>query len=223
MAERKYPSLLEIRGDIAAKFVRGNVVEIGALGLPTPVPPELATVRYVDKDVQEVAGPWYGQALEDTVALHAVDDCAVLRTVADDSIDAIIACHVMEHCEDFMGALCTHLRKIHRGGVLYYILPDQPRSCDKDRSITSFRHILEDFKSGGRASEKEHEELRVQHGYPPHSGSEGRFHLHVWDSIAMLDLFNNARLHIDKELDYQVEYFEVLQGIPEVVIVLRKR
>ena len=54
-----------------------------------------------------------------------VDDAATLSTLKNESIDFVIACHVLEHVPSFLGTLQTFARVLRRGGVALVALPDR--------------------------------------------------------------------------------------------------
>lgn len=67
-----------------------------------------------------------------------VDNAATLRTFRNESLDFVIACHVLEHVPSFLGALQTFARVLRWGGVALIALPDKRFTTeDKHRNTTS--------------------------------------------------------------------------------------
>jgi SAM-dependent methyltransferase len=123
------------RDAIAARFLRGDGLEIGALHNPLPVPSG-ARVRYVDRmPVSELERQYpelRGKAL---VPVDVIDDGERLASVPDASVDFVIANHFLEHCQDPIGALGTMFRAVRPGGIVYLAIPDKRFTFDVDRDV----------------------------------------------------------------------------------------
>src|SRR5829696_632327 len=86
------------RDDLAFRYLRGSGIEIGALYRPQRVPPT-ARVRYVDQASGEDLRRIYPE--HDWVqAPDVVDEGERLAKFADESLDFVIANHMLEHVED---------------------------------------------------------------------------------------------------------------------------
>ncbi len=130
----------------AAKYLRGNGIEIGALHIPLQLPVN-AHVKYVDRMSKPDLRHHYAElATYDLVNVDVIDDGEKLTTFADGSLDFIIANHMLEHCKSPMTTIETHLKKIKLGGILFYAVPDKRFCPDKNRANTSFEHILSDYR-----------------------------------------------------------------------------
>ena len=105
------------RGQLAAECLRGGGVEIGALHQPMPLPPG-AGVTYVDRMTVEELRAHYPELAElELTPVDVVDDGERLATFEDESVDFVVANHFLEHCENPIGTIETHLRKLRPGGV----------------------------------------------------------------------------------------------------------
>lgn len=144
------------RRELSGKFLAGDGIEIGALHEPLPVP-EGARVRYVDRLTKPMLRAHYPE-LESLplVDVDIVDDGETLSSIADGSLDFIIANHMLEHCENPLGAVRAHFRKIRAGGVLYYAVPDKRFTFDADRPLTTTEHFIADDTLGPQASRAGH-------------------------------------------------------------------
>jgi GT2 family glycosyltransferase len=60
------------------------------------------------------------------VEIGAADAADRLESVEDESIDFVVANHVLERCEDPIGTIETHLSKLRPGGVVLYANSDKP-------------------------------------------------------------------------------------------------
>ena len=120
--------------------------------------------------------------------------------MADESVDFVIANHVLEHLEDPIAGLESLLRVIRPGGVLFLTLPDARHTFDAPRARTTVEHLLRDHEEGPESSRREHYEewARVLEHYSDDEyetrvaefAREGaRHHFHVWeleDFLALL-------------------------------------
>jgi SAM-dependent methyltransferase len=227
------PAYLDARRELAAAYLAGEGLEIGPLHLPLALP-RGARVRYVDRmpverlreEYPELAG--WGLAPIDTI-----DDGEQLATIPSSSQDFIVANHFLEHTEDPIGTIATHLEKLKPGGVLFYAVPDKRYTFDFRREPTPLEHLLADHDEGPERSRREHydEWSRLVDGEPgePEEVSEKRarrleaegysIHMHVWTATEFLALMLAARERLGEEFEIEAA---ARHGI-EVVVVLRKR
>jgi ubiquinone/menaquinone biosynthesis C-methylase UbiE len=137
----------------------GDGIEIGALHNPMPVDKSRARVRYVDRMSLEEQRRHYpelgGYHMFEPDILGDADD---LPTVADGSLDFVIANHLLEHVPDPIGALKEWYRILRPGGTLFLALPDKRVTFDKDRPRTPLAHLIADHKDRGAASRLAHYE-----------------------------------------------------------------
>ena len=99
----------------------------------------------------------------DLVAPDIIDDGETLATVAANSMDFVIANHMIEHCEDPIGTLKNMLRVLKPGGVIYMAVPDCRFTFDRNRERTSLVHLLHDHAEGPAGSRRGHYEEWAQH------------------------------------------------------------
>ena len=86
-----------LRRQIAWRYLSGNGIEVGALHSPLEVPSN-ATVRYVDRmPVDEVRKQYPELAEYHLVEVDIIDDGEILSSIADSSVDFVIANHMIEH------------------------------------------------------------------------------------------------------------------------------
>jgi SAM-dependent methyltransferase len=134
---------------VFSEFLRGNGIEIGALNNPFRVP-DKARVRYVDKFTAEEMSKTYPDVPTHQIRVpDIVCKTGELNAIEDNSLDFIIACHVLEHADDPLRMLYTWHRKLKTGALLLLVLPDSRFTFDRGRPLTSLEHLLWDFERRG--------------------------------------------------------------------------
>jgi SAM-dependent methyltransferase len=192
------------RAAIAARFLRGDGLEIGALHLPLPLPAG-ARARYVDRYDRDALRREYPElAAFPIVPVDVVDDAETLATVADATQDFLVANHLYEHTEDPIATLQAHRRVLRPCGVLYAAVPDARRTFDAVRPVTALEHHVRDHAEGPQVSRRAHYEEwarlidRVPAGEVPARAAaldaqRYSIHFHVWTPGAFVALVEHAR------------------------------
>jgi SAM-dependent methyltransferase len=191
------------RRRLARAVLRGRGVEIGALHSPFPLPPGASAV-YVDRLPADQLRLHYAE-LGDAplVPVDIVDDAETLATIPAASQDFVIASHLLEHCEDPIGAVLNWLRVVRPGGVVVLAVPDRRHSFDRTRPATPLAHVVRDHRDGPQGSREEHylEWARAVEGRTgddaPARAEELRrarysIHFHVWDHDALAELLEHC-------------------------------
>src|SRR3954452_3479682 len=226
------PLYFDGRRELAAHYLFGEGLEIGALHLPLAVPDDV-TVRYVDRLAVAQLRHDYPELAECTlVEADVIDDGEVLSTVADGSQDFIIANHFLEHCEDPIAAIQNHLRKLRAGGILFYAVPDKRYTFDWPRPVNPLEHIIADHEGGPQRSRSDHYEewarfveIRSEETTEQMLARARQLereaysiHMHVWTQAEFLRLILAARERSDRAFDIEAA---ARQDI-EFMVVLRK-
>jgi predicted SAM-dependent methyltransferase len=215
------------RRDLLANlYLEGEGVEIGALNSPLALP-RRARARYVDyRDAETLREQYPGL---DFKAPDIVDDARTLATLPDSSQDFVIACHIIEHMEDPIGAIKTWLRVLKPGGVLFIAIPDRRFTFDFHRDVTEWAHMVRDHEEGPEWSREAHyedsyrkifgveDEEEVRRLVARHRDGGGHTHFHVWTQVEMLEFVGALRRY---GLDFEVEGFFAYGN--EGVFILRK-
>ncbi len=216
------------RADVAARFLRGNGIEIGALDFPLPMP-RGARVRYVDYlDAKGLEAAYRHQLRAGRTLVHPdiVDDGARLACFGDESLDFIVANHMLEHVEDPIAALHHQLRVLRPDGVLYLTLPDARHSFDAARELTSIEHLLRDHREGPQVSRRQHyeecahviegrQDAQVSIRADEMAAEDMRPHFHVWEPLTFASFLAAV------ELPSSLVLLQESHG--EFIVVLRKR
>jgi SAM-dependent methyltransferase len=219
--------LATFREDLARRYLSGDGIEIGALHLPLRVP-KRARVRYVDVMTREQLIATYSIDVYDNplwvVETDILDDGERLGTVADHTLDFVIANHMLEHTEDPISTLEHFVRVLRPGGTLFLTLPDARRTFDALRPRTTVEHLLRDHREGPEVSREEHyREWAVVECLPPDRiaarvaefGRDGtRHHFHVWELPHFLEFLAAVALPLELEL--------AQQHLHEFAVILRR-
>ncbi|MGA8720947.1 MAG: methyltransferase domain-containing protein [Solirubrobacteraceae bacterium] len=188
-----------VRNRLASQHLRGSGLEIGGLHMPLRVPGH-ASVQYVDRYTVAQLREHYPELDGcDLVTPDIIDDGETLAGLPDQSVDFVIANHMIEHCEDPIGTLENHLRVLRPGGVIYMAVPDCRFTFDRDREITPLDHVCRDHVEGPAWSRREHYEqwARFVDRVPPGEvvtraveleRRDYSIHYHVWTPGAFLEM-----------------------------------
>jgi predicted SAM-dependent methyltransferase len=220
--------MMQTRQSIAAAFLKGEGVEIGALHMPLKVP-ATARVKYVDRmTAVELRKQYPELEKENLVNVDILDDGERLSSIKDSSQDFVIANHFLEHCQNPIHALLNLIRVVKIGGIVYLAIPDKRYSFDVDRPVTFLEHVMKDYSEGPEWSRRQHFEewARLVNKVPNEAEVERQvnslmemnysIHFHVWTQDEMLELMQTVR----KMSDFVMELF--LRNVNEVIFVLRK-
>lgn len=150
----------------------GTGVEFGAGGSPLPVPlaaeslfsdffdqKGLVENRYEGQELSEILAPDFQIGLEEADLLPIED------------LDFIIACHVIEHVANPVKAIIECLGKLRPGGKLILIVPDMRKTFDRNRELTSIKHLVSDYLSPDRNEDYKHFVDFYENAMPPEDRS----------------------------------------------------
>jgi 2-polyprenyl-3-methyl-5-hydroxy-6-metoxy-1,4-benzoquinol methylase len=204
----------------AAKWIRGQGIEIGALNAPLLVR-DGVDVRYVDRAPIEVLRDHYRElGAQPLVSPSIIGHANDLSALSDDSVDFVIANHLLEHLEDPIGGLQEMLRVIRPGGTLFMALPDPRVTFDVDRALTTAEHVVDEFRNGTQRTRQSHFEDWVAKAEPhvewmQQAGvgtgpmrvrelmeMDYSIHFHVWrpDTFLVLIVAAMTEAHLELEL-----------------------
>ncbi len=214
---------------LAHRFLRGSGMEIGALHNPLPISAEMQ-VTYVDKLANVQLKHHYPEIPSDTlVQVDIVADAERLLSVPDESQDFVIASHLIEHCEDPIGALQTWIRVLRMHGEVLLAVPNKALTFDRCRPVTPWAHILRDWQDGPIWSREQHylEWVCLVENVAD-SEAHGRaldlmksrysIHFHVWSS-------STFKQFLFLSVDLLDDAFTILEFVPngdETIALLQK-
>ncbi|MBD2124459.1 methyltransferase domain-containing protein [Trichocoleus sp. FACHB-262] len=215
---------------IANNYLTGTGIEIGALNHPLYVPSN-AQVKYVDRmSVPDLRTHYPELNAVNLVEVDIIDNGESLTTIAEASQDFVIANHFIEHCQNTIASLCSMLRVLKIGGVLYLAIPDKRYTFDCDRAVTPVEHILRDYEEGPEWSRRHHFEewTRIVNKIQDDHEAEVQtshlmaidysIHYHVWTQTEFLDLLLTMKKTLN--LAFELELF--CKNGDEMIVILRK-
>jgi len=227
------PVYIDARTELAARFLAGEGLEIGPLHLPLKMP-AAARPRYVDRmGVDELRSEYPELAGWDLTPVDVIDDGEALATIEPESQDFIVANHFLEHCENPIGTIETHLGKLKPGGVLFYAVPDKRYTFDWRRPVTPLEHMLADYDEGPERSRREHYDEWAKLVLVEEGESESEqlakarrleadsysIHMHVWTQAEFLRLILACRERLGEPFELEAAARQQI----EFMVVLRRR
>jgi SAM-dependent methyltransferase len=219
------------RDFIAALYIEGEGIEIGALHTPLKVPPH-AHVSYVDRSPVEDLQKHYAELGDvNYIIPDIIDDGETLATIADESQNFVIANHFIEHCQDPLKALKNMLRVLRYGGILFLTVPEQRATADFERPATTTEHIIRDHTEGPEWSRRDHfaEFVRL-FAFMKKEGEEAErwtehlmaldysIHYHVWSQFEFFELIVALKKTFKQYFDVEMFY----KNEAEFIFILRK-
>jgi predicted SAM-dependent methyltransferase len=220
---------LQTRRRLGRRYLRGEGIEIGALHSPIPVSRQ-ARVTYVDRmSREELLEEYAEQAEHDFVRVDVIDDGETLSKFTAESLDFVVASHMLEHCENPLGTMRNHLTRLRSGGILFYALPDRASGFDADRPLTDFAHVVRDDVEGPEGSRWAHflefaelveraPEAELEFVARSMMDRGASIHFHVWHLDGFREFLQGAESHL--QIATRVEALE--QNHAEIIAVIRK-
>jgi predicted SAM-dependent methyltransferase len=216
------------RRSLVRAYIKGRGIEIGARHRPLKVSSR-ARVTYVDRLwVPGLQQQHPELASRKLAPVDIVDDIEKLTRFPDESQDFVIANHVLEHCQNPIGALLNFLRVLRRGGILYLAVLDDRYTLNRARPVTSLEHMLQDHERGPEWSKEQHLEewTRLVNGVQePEEVAEQvtllmsidyDIQYHVLTQHELMEML----LLLRKKLNFEIEVF--LKREKEILVILRK-
>jgi SAM-dependent methyltransferase len=218
------------RKDLAAKFLRGSGLEVGALQRRLDVPFH-CSVTYVDRmslpDLLAHYPELIGQPIQ---APDLIDNGETLAKVESGSQDFLVANHFLEHCENPIQTLLNFMRVLKDDGILYMAVPDKRFTFDFDRPVTHFSTLADVFRDGRRRDrERLYAEWAtyVAHASPSDVPTVARnllteqysIHFNVWALPDLVEFVSKCRAEFG--LPFRLEWLVCSEN--EVILILRKQ
>lgn len=146
---------IEQNRSLYTHYLKGTGIEIGALNSPLRFLHNNARVRYVDYQPTDELSKHYPH-LTNLTKVDLISSAEQLEGIEDDSLDFIVANHVVEHLVNPIKTLAIWHGKLKKHGILFLAFPDALCCPDKIRPITPLSHHLRDFCSNTSEASDEH-------------------------------------------------------------------
>ncbi|MBT9150849.1 MAG: hypothetical protein DDT40_01028 [candidate division WS2 bacterium] len=212
------------RTSLSRQYLRGSGIEIGALHCPLLVPSDVR-VKYLDRlSVRELRLQYPELKEYPLVGVDIIDNGERLEKVQSDSLDFVIANHLLEHCENPIRAIESFLRVLKKGGILFLTVPDKRATLDAERPVTPLEHIVKDYKQGPDQSRKEHfcewatfvdkkERNEVEKHAERLIHNSYSIHFHVWTYLELFELMIYLKRYLNFDFDVKEFAFTGSEGI----------
>jgi len=149
-----------------------------------------------------------------------------------DSLDFVIANHLVEHLDYPIKGLREFARVLRPDGVLYMALPDARVGIDQGRPLTTLEHLVEEHRSGADRNRRQHYLDWVvlsekQLGEPEKRAAwlmemDYSIHFHVWRPDTFLDFLLAAKREANLPLNVVAFAPPEFVGDDEFILVLVK-
>lgn len=187
--------------------LRGRGIEIGAFEHPARLPAR-CRVEYCDAITPDQAQKLFPEI--STASFKKIDhiinlDIEGLRPFRSAKLDFVIINHVIEHLVNPIRVLGEVLRVLRPGGVLVLAIPDRDYTFDRNRPLTTFEHLYNDYVNKVTSASPEEYLDIPRYVFPEFMQlplddlrahllgcQRRREHLHVWTSVSFRDFLDRS-------------------------------
>jgi predicted SAM-dependent methyltransferase len=221
----------DLRLLLSSFYLQGQGIEVGALHEPLKLSSK-AKVKYVDRlSVADLRRHYPELDSLNLVNVDIIDDGERLTTLPNNSQDFIVANHMLEHCMNPIQTLQTFLSKVKPGGIVYAAIPDKRFSFDKDRQLTTFNHLMDDYHNKNdhfqhyiewsQLVDKKQGEQEIMNHAKHLLQMQYSIHFHVWDYYSFVDFL----LKTSQFLNYSFDILNISfsDHYSEIISVLRRK
>jgi SAM-dependent methyltransferase len=215
-----------------ARYLHGSGMEIGALWRRFHLPQKVR-VWYVDRLNRDDLERHYPDLKDSIVSPDLLAEAAQLP-VRPNSLDFLIASHVLEHLPFPLMALQSWYEALAPGGVLLLKVPDKRYTFDVHRSRTPLAHLVDEHQNPERFDKRAHYADWIAGG--GHTASmpgfpqavqdlmdqEYSIHFHVWIDDDVRDIIDFTRQRMSMEWDTVVFWGAHFYRKETTVLLVRK-
>jgi SAM-dependent methyltransferase len=209
LRSRELVTMADALRDAVALEPGGPSAVFGRLGL-VPVYSRLAALDILDYAEQTI---WSASSRAELAPRQRlIGEAAKLPQIADDSYDAVLASHVIEHIADPLGALAEWRRILRPQGHVLLVVPHRDGTFDHRRPPTPIEHLLADAERRTGEDDVTHlaevlelHDLGRDPGAPSREVFERRvrenvstraMHHHVFDTRTVAEMCAAAQLRV---------------------------
>ena len=154
-----------------------------------------------------------------------ISDATDLKNIKSDSYDFVLSSNCLEHIANPLKALEEWTRVVYPNGYIILVLPNKNSNFDHKRTVTSYEHILEDYKSDISEHDLSHlNEILELHDLSRDlpAGNYENFkdrcmnnfvtrglHHHVFDLPLIKTMFSNLNIELIHMDETETDYFAV--------------
>lgn len=117
-------------------------VEIGAFKYPVPGIKPFYVDCFTEFGHEKVYADYYGHGS--------------FLPFKDNSLDYVVASHVIEHIANPIAAFAEWYRVLRPGGLIYMVVPDRRYTFDRPRPLTPLDHFFDDYSRNTTAGDATH-------------------------------------------------------------------
>jgi 2-polyprenyl-3-methyl-5-hydroxy-6-metoxy-1,4-benzoquinol methylase len=205
---------------LANNFLKGKGLEIGALHEPAQLPIS-CSVEYCDVISKEKAIELFPEINKEAIPeVKYICDLNKdgLSMFADEQFDFVILSHVIEHLANPIKVVRELFRITKTNGIVLIAAPDKNYTFDKNRKLTSYAHLFNEYKENVTEVSDEHYIDFLKGVHPEvfqnndqklkeiiHNVRTRREHAHVWNSESFKYFMEETlkRLNIDSDCLYE--------------------
>ncbi len=223
--------------DIAYAMLSGRGLEVGALNFPAAVPAG-CVMEYCDAYTREESAAIFPEVNSGSLVTvqHVIDlDTESLTSIPTSPFDFVIMNHVIEHVANPVAVVEQLFSIIKEDGILVISAPDKEFCFDKNRPLTTFDHLLDEYRQGVNKVDDEHYLDLIRYIHPEIFYSEDRIalsnllkqlrarreHVHVWNSRSFMEFLQLSMAHLGLNAPILFESSAVENDL-ECLVVIRK-
>jgi SAM-dependent methyltransferase len=110
-----------------------------------------------------------------------IREASDLSAIADGAYDFVASCHTLEHCANPIKALIEWRRVLRNDGWLALVLPHKAATFDRHREVTTFEHLLEDYRRDTAENDSTHfAEILEKHDLKLDPAQESKASFEKW-------------------------------------------
>lgn len=220
------------------KLLYGHGIEIGALHNPLPVH-ENIHILYVDILSTAQLKNKYPDISNKIVHVDLISNALRLEAIKEECLDFIVANHLLEHLSNPLSAIEIWYGKLKWGGMLYLALPKCNMTFDKYRQLTSWDHMLWDYRNDPSVEKQKMDVIHIadmlssmkkdgmlskkipdidipEEAKMLYDSNDQGVHYHTWNFESSLDFFQK----ISEIFPYKI--MKIANNEHEIIFILKK-